>query len=273
MRRRRRSCHEGRATAVGLVLRALRPGAETQAKGDQADVLVHLRIADAVQARWQRQVEPLPRRQRQAFVRKAGPVEAGAGVDLAAGGHVGMADHAARADLPAGHDLTQQAGQPVHLAQGKGAVAGIGDLDPDGAGIDVIAPLPGPRTRVPGPAILGDQGLGTAILMDQPMCADLGQGVAQPRARLGRVGHAGIVQHDQFGALTPAVAVVGAGKAHAHSGGWSPARMDWGTITTGAFARGAGAVGTFLTTRTRFTPIVGGIGTGLWPAISAAVGA
>lgn len=123
--------------------------------------------------------------------------------------------------------------------------------------------------------MLGDQGLGTAIFQDHPMRADLGCWIAQARAGAGGIGHARVMQHDQFGALAAPVAMIGAGETSAHNGGWSPVRMEGGTITTGASGLCTGAAGAIagLTTRTRSTPMVAGIGTGLRPAISAPVGA
>lgn len=123
--------------------------------------------------------------------------------------------------------------------------------------------------------MFGNQGFGTAIFQDQPMRADLGCWIAQARAGAGGIGHARVMQHDQFGALAAPVAMVGTGETSAHSGGWSPVRMEGGTITTGALGLCTGAAGAIagLTTRTRSTPMVAGIGTGLRPAISAPVGA
>ena len=79
----------------------------------------------------------------------------------------------------------------------------------------------------------------------------------------------------QTKALAAPVAMVGAGETSAHSGGWSPVRMEGGTITTGALGLCTGAAGAIagLTTRTRSMPMVAGIDTGLRPAISAPVGA
>ena len=159
-----------------------------------------------------------------------------------------MADHPVGSDPPAVHDAAQQRRNPVHLAQGKGAVAGVGDLDPDGAGIHVVPAFPGVRRAA---------------------------GTRQARAGAGGIGHARVMQHDQFGALAAPVAMVGAGETSAHSGGWPLVRMEGGTITTGALGLCTGAAGAIagLTTRTRSTPMVAGIGTGLRPAISAPVGA
>ena len=62
---------------------------------------------------------------------------------------------------------------------------------------------------MPGAAVLGDQRLGLAVFMDQPMGADLGGGIAKAGAGRGPVRHAGVMQDDQFGALPAPVAMIG----------------------------------------------------------------
>ncbi|MPL84500.1 hypothetical protein SDC9_30465 [bioreactor metagenome] len=132
--------------------------------------------------------------------REATPVETRPGVDLAVWRHVGMADHPLGADPPAGHDAAEKRFERRHLRLGEGPVAGIGKLDPDRAGIDVVAPLPAADARVPGPRRLGHQRLGPAVLGHQPMRRDLGRRIAQPRPRRGAAVHAGVMDHDQLGA-------------------------------------------------------------------------
>ena len=109
----------------------------------QAGFGIGLGVADGGQAfgQWQVRAQGLGL-DRQPVARQPRPVEMRAGVDLAAGRHVGMADHRFGSDGPPGHDPRQQKFQRVHLGGGEGTVAGIGDLDPDAAGIYVILTPP-----------------------------------------------------------------------------------------------------------------------------------
>ena len=88
-------------------------------------------------------------------------------------------------------------------------VAGIDDLDPDRAGVDVALALPGADAGVPGALLLRHHAIDLAVLVDHVVRADLGLRVAQPAQRLARVRHAGVVQHQDVDLLPgrPVVAI------------------------------------------------------------------
>ena len=82
--------------------------------------------------------------------------------------------------------LRQERFERGDLRLGERLEPGIGQFDPDRAGIDVAYRAPGPGPRMPGAQGLGHQRLRPARLVDQPMCRNLGRRVAQPGARLGQ---------------------------------------------------------------------------------------
>jgi len=107
--------------------RAFCPGTKSQSERCQSCFGLGRRIAKRIETACQgriraRAVGP----QGQPFARQPLPVETRAGVDLAAGGHVRMADHGGWTKTPARHDPAQKQNQRIHLRGGKGAVAGIG---------------------------------------------------------------------------------------------------------------------------------------------------
>src|SRR5688572_12914679 len=90
---------------------------------------------------------------------KLGPVELLAGIDLAAGSNVRVGYHAFRPYTAAHDDIAAQRSYRAHLLRRKFRisvlVAGILDLDTDGAGVDVRLTRPVRGTSMPSPRILG----------------------------------------------------------------------------------------------------------------------
>ncbi len=96
-------------------------------------------------------------------------------------------------------------GREVPVAE---LVAGIDQLDADGAGVDV--PLAGPagHAGVPGAPVLGHQLEDPTVLLDHVVGAHLGGGVAETlQRRLARL-HAGVMKQQHVDRLVAACVVV-----------------------------------------------------------------
>src|SRR5690606_23891290 len=136
-----------------------------------------------------------------------------AGILLALGRHVGVADDAGVGDGPAGADVADQRDQRLDLRRGEQAIAElmarIDDFDADRGGVDVGLALPGAAPGVPGAALLRHQAQDRAVLVDDVVGRDLGLGIAKAgHGLLGRR-HAGIVQHQHVRRAASGVEVRG----------------------------------------------------------------
>ena len=102
----------------------------------------------------------------------------------------------------AGQDITGQFDKRRHLGFGKWPVAEfmarIDQFYTDGPPVDVGLPPPAGHPGMPGPFILGDQGMDGAVFVDHIVGADLGRRVAQALQRRLGTGHAGIMQHQHI---------------------------------------------------------------------------
>lgn len=111
------------------------------------------------------------------------PGEQRAGIDLALGRDIAVADHVPGRDAVALDDVAQQDGQRADLAVAVGmplrfavitvGPAGVDDLDADRRAVHGVQAVPGAFAGVPGGAGLIDQPVGAAGRIDQVMGADL----------------------------------------------------------------------------------------------------
>ena len=111
------------------------------------------------------------------FAGKAGPGKGLAGIALAPGGDVGMGEQPMGGNGAAADNITAEIDHRVDLGAGKcrqaAVMAAIGDLDADGAGIDVALTGPAGGAGVPGAAILIDHLDDAAVLKDKIVSGDL----------------------------------------------------------------------------------------------------
>ena len=139
---------------------------------------------------------------------QCGPGKQFAGIVLAHGRDIAMAQHAPGGNGVAGENAACQFDQRRDLRFGKGAIAefmaGIDQLDADGAGIDVARAGPIGNARMPGAALFRHQRIDRAILVDHVMRRDFGGGIAHPRQRRFAAWHAGVMQHQHVdGRIAP----------------------------------------------------------------------
>jgi hypothetical protein len=143
------------------------------------------------------------------------PGKALAGIELSPGRHVGMAEHAVGLYWMAPQNVAAEGAQRLDLRGGEigeaAGMAGIGELDADGAGIDVGVAGPGGRAGVPGAALLRHERQDAAVRMDEIMRRHLARRVAQPGERLIVIGHAGVVQEQHVRRAALPRAVIGRG--------------------------------------------------------------
>src|SRR4051794_33329118 len=129
------------------------------------------------------------RPQADAGLGEALPGEELAGIGLALGRDIGVAEDALGRDRVAGQDGAAQRLEGGELRLGKRAiavlVAGIDQLDADRAVIDVAGAGPEAAPGMPGAPRLVDELPDRAVLLDEVMRADLGVGIAQPVERGG----------------------------------------------------------------------------------------
>ena len=110
-----------------------------------------------------------------------------------------MADDALGGDVQAGEERSEEPLQRVHLRRRKGHQPGVGQLDPDRAGIDIVTPRPCARARMPGAHLLIDQRADPARLRDQVMRRDLARGIAKHPFGGLAIRHRSVVDHHKFG--------------------------------------------------------------------------
>ena len=104
-----------------------------------------------------------------------GPRETQAGIDLALGRDVGMADDVARHDGGmAADDAAAKLDQSGDLDSGivVAIAVQVHDLDADRGGVQSLAATPMRTAGMPGDAIFGHQPIGGAVLCQDVVCAD-----------------------------------------------------------------------------------------------------
>ena len=85
----------------------------------------------------------------------------------------------------------------------------MGDLDADGAGIDIARPRPGAGTGMPGPVGLGHHLHDAPVLEHEVMGRDFRRRVAQALQRSLCSGHAGVVQDQHVEGVADPNAAIG----------------------------------------------------------------
>ena len=100
-----------------------------------------------------------------------------AGVDLAAGRHIGVGEHALRLDVMAGDNPLAEIDDRADLPPGKTAIAElaprIDDFDADGMRVDVRAAAPKTLAGMPGAVALAHHLHDAAVLVDEIVGGDL----------------------------------------------------------------------------------------------------
>jgi len=156
--------------------------------------------------------------------RQARPIEPLAGVGFARRRNIGMSENTPGGNGIARQNIKAKRLDSAHLDIGIGGaskvVAAIGDLDTDGAAVDIARARPTAGTGMPGTALFAHHTDDGALLIDEIMRRDFRNGIAKPRQRRRRTFHAGIMQQENIDgtALGTRIEVwrwpAGAGKRH-----------------------------------------------------------
>lgn len=72
----------------------------------------------------------------------------------------------------------------------------IGDLNPNGMGIDIRHPAPRPLPGMPCPPVFGHQMQDSSVDIDQVMGADFSRRIAEPFRRRRAIRHSRVVEHN-----------------------------------------------------------------------------
>jgi hypothetical protein len=141
-----------------------------------------------------------------AFARQPLPGKVFARILLACRRHVGMGEHTGSGDRAPDDDVAGQRDDRGNLrfriGRQPAGMAGMSDLDADGAGVDVAHARPGSGARVPGPVGLRHHLHDASVLEHEVMGRDLGGRVAQALQRTLRRRHARVVQDQHVRALS-----------------------------------------------------------------------